>query len=71
MDGAITRTARAQLVKAAQPLMAYIQSKRLSFTYWSLNPNSGDTGGILGDDWQTLRQDKMDVLKPALAPLIQ
>ena len=23
----------------------------ISWTYWSWNPNSGDTGGILADDW--------------------
>lgn len=31
--------------------------------YWSWNPNSGDTGGILNDDWSTARQDKIDMLK--------
>jgi endoglucanase len=30
--------------------------------YWSLNPNSGDTGGILLDDWKTPNQDKIDML---------
>jgi endoglucanase len=30
--------------------------------YWSWNPNSGDTGGILQDDWRTLRQDKVELL---------
>ncbi|MFJ6740458.1 cellulase family glycosylhydrolase [Streptomyces sp. NPDC091279] len=25
-----------------------------SWTFWSWNPNSGDTGGILKDDWQTV-----------------
>lgn len=27
--------------------------------YWSWNPNSGDTGGILQDDWVSLRTDKL------------
>lgn len=31
--------------------------------YWSLNPNSADTGGILMDDWVTPRRDKMDMLR--------
>src|SRR5215510_927947 len=35
-----------------------------SWTYWSWNPNSGDTGGILADDWQTVKQAKVDILKP-------
>jgi endoglucanase len=34
-----------------------------NFFYWSLNPNSGDTGGILQDDWTTVNKDKMELLK--------
>lgn len=30
--------------------------------YWSWNPNSGDTGGILRDDWRTVRTDKLEML---------
>ncbi|MGL5096882.1 MAG: Calx-beta domain-containing protein, partial [Planctomycetia bacterium] len=29
-----------------------------SWTYWSWNPNSGDTGGILADDWTTVQSAK-------------
>ncbi len=36
----------------------------LSWTYWSWNPNSGDTGGILADDWQTVQTAKMTKLTP-------
>ena len=36
----------------------------ISWTYWSWNPNSGDTGGILADDWRTVNQNKMAYLKP-------
>lgn len=49
-------------------LVRYIQANQLSFTFWSLNPNSGDTGGILADDWLTLDAQKMGYLGPALAP---
>lgn len=38
----------------------------LNFTFWSWNPNSGDTGGILLDDWQTLDQAKLDLLGASL-----
>ena len=31
--------------------------------YWSWNPNSGDTGGILDDDWISVRNDKVALLK--------
>lgn len=34
-----------------------------SFFYWCLNPNSGDTGGLLQSDWQTPEQDKLDLLQ--------
>lgn len=51
-------------------LTSYIGSKKLSFTFWSLNPDSGDTGGILADDWTTVNTDKMTYLSPILAPLL-
>lgn len=35
-------------------------------TFWVLNPNSGDTGGLLLDDWVTWDQTKYNLLKPAL-----
>ncbi len=49
-----------------QSLMAYM-GRTSSWTYWSLNPNSGDTGGILKDDWVSVQQWKLDVLTPYLA----
>lgn len=36
----------------------------MSWTFWSWNPNSGDTGGILADDWKTINQNKMAYLTP-------
>lgn len=38
--------------------------ERMSFAYWSYNPNSADTGGLLQDDWETVQQPKMDLLAP-------
>ena len=35
-----------------------------SWTWWSWNPNSGDTGGILQDDWLNVQQAKLDKLTP-------
>jgi gliding motility-associated-like protein len=49
--------------------MKYMGSK-YSWTFWCFNPNSGDTGGILQDDWVTVNEWKMEVLKPYLAPFI-
>jgi hypothetical protein len=36
----------------------------MSWTWWSWNPNSGDTGGILQDDWTTVNANKMQGLIP-------
>jgi len=42
----------------------------VSWTFWCMNPNSGDTGGILSDDWSSVNQWKVDLLAPHMAPLI-
>jgi aryl-phospho-beta-D-glucosidase BglC (GH1 family) len=44
--------------------------KSISWTFWCLNPNSGDTGGLLGNDWTTPEQWKVDMLKPYMAPFL-
>jgi endoglucanase len=38
------------------------------WTFWSWNPNSGDTGGILKDDWQTVDTVKDGYLAAVKAP---
>jgi len=38
----------------------------MSFAWWSWNPNSGDTGGILENDWTTVRQNAIELLQPLL-----
>ncbi|MEM6805685.1 MAG: cellulase family glycosylhydrolase [Bacteroidota bacterium] len=42
----------------------------VSWTFWCMNPNSGDTGGILSDDWASVNQWKVDLLAPHMATLI-
>lgn len=44
---------------------AYIMKKELSFFYWCLNPESGDTGGLLLHDWQTPETAKLNLLASA------
>jgi endoglucanase len=44
--------------------------KAISWTFWCMNPNSGDTGGLLENDWTTPVQWKLDMLKPCMAPMI-
>jgi chitinase len=39
----------------------------MSWTYWAWNPNSGDTGGILADDWRTPVRAKLDALDELIA----
>jgi endoglucanase len=44
-------------------LVKYLLRKNITNSfYWSWNPNSGDTGGVLQDDWTTPWHDKVDLL---------
>nr|BAF57415.1 putative glycosyl hydrolase family5 [uncultured symbiotic protist of Mastotermes darwiniensis] len=38
----------------------------LSHTFWCLNPNSGDTGGLLKDNWKDWDEEKYAFIKPCL-----
>lgn len=43
--------------------IAWLKQKRITDTFfWSWNPNSGDTGGLLKDDWKTIWPDKLNKL---------
>jgi endoglucanase len=49
--------------------VTYLLSKDAhSFFYWCLNPNSGDTGGILNDDFKTVNNEKLTLLKRLMRP---
>ncbi len=48
----------------------YIRANGLNWTFWSLNPDSGDTGGLYSDDWVTVNQAKQSVLSTIQYPLI-
>ena len=45
----------------------YLARTGASWTYWALNPNSGDTGGVLTDDWRTVDRAKMALLRRVIA----
>jgi endoglucanase len=45
-----------------QQFVDYLNDNSLGFAYWSWNPNSDDTGGILQDDWQTVDAPKQELL---------
>ncbi|MBE1608056.1 cellulase family glycosylhydrolase [Actinopolymorpha pittospori] len=49
-------------------LANFLKQHGISYTYWSWNPNSGDTGGVLKDDWKHVQQQKLDMLKGYQAP---
>jgi hypothetical protein len=51
-------------------LVDYLQANGFDYTYWSWNPNSADTGGLLEDDWTTLDPAKMAILQAYQWPLI-
>jgi len=51
-------------------LVAYLRGSNFSYIYWTLNPNSGDTGGILLDDWQSVDPAKQALLSGYQFPLI-
>ena len=44
----------------------YMNKKNISHTFWCINPNSGDTGGLIQDDWKTWDEKKYALLKKTL-----
>jgi endoglucanase len=52
-------------------LVAFLKQHHISYTYWCWNPNSGDTGGVLNNDWTTVDKDKLALLHTYQAPLLQ
>jgi aryl-phospho-beta-D-glucosidase BglC (GH1 family) len=55
-------------VKWLQNLISYMNKNGVHWTFWCLNPNSGDTEGILGYDWETVNKQKDGILTPGKAP---
>ena len=50
-----------------EEFIRFIKDQKLHYTFWAYNPNSGDTGGIVADDWVTPVQWKMDYLLDILS----
>ena len=44
-------------------LINYIKKNNFHWTYWCWNPNSGDTNGLLLDDWNSINYQKHNLLK--------
>jgi endoglucanase len=53
-------------------IVDYLKTNGMSYAYWSFNPNSGITGGLVQADWKTPEQAKLDALAPILtaAPVV-
>ena len=47
-------------------LRQLIDEKKLSHTFWCFNANSGDTGGLVKDDFKTWDVDKYELVKKVL-----
>ena len=47
-------------------LQQYMINNHINHTYWCINPNSGDTGGLLGYDFITWDMDRYGILEKAL-----
>ena len=52
--------------KWMEALRDQIIEDRLHHTFWAVNPNSGDTGGLLKNDWLTFDEAKYAILRPTL-----
>jgi endoglucanase len=50
-------------------LVQYLKANKISYTYWCWNPDSGDTGGLLAEDWSTVLPAKLAMLKTFQGPM--
>ncbi|KUL37976.1 cellulase family glycosylhydrolase [Streptomyces regalis] len=67
LQSAVDQKWLAALVNYLRPTSTY-GADSFHWTFWSWNPNSGDTGGILKDDWQTVDTVKDGYLASVKAP---
>jgi endoglucanase len=51
-------------------LVKFLSQNKIGYTYWSWNPDSGDTGGILNKDWTTVDKARMDILRSYMWPML-
>ena len=49
-------------------LTELITEHQLNHTFWCFNPNSPDTGGLVGDDFRTWDEDKYKIFRNACCP---
>jgi endoglucanase len=51
-----------------QRIVQWFRSKNMSTFYWCVNPNSGDTNGLLMEDWKSPDNAKLALLRTLPAP---
>ncbi|MBN1700123.1 MAG: cellulase family glycosylhydrolase [Spirochaetales bacterium] len=47
-------------------LASFIDQNGLNHTFWCFNPDSHDTGGIVGEDWNTIDESKYNIVRQSL-----
>jgi endoglucanase len=52
-------------------LVSFLKKHGISYTYWSWNPDSAGTGGLLNNNWRTVDKSKLDLLHTYQFPLPQ
>lgn len=52
--------------KWMEAIRDYIVENKIHHTFWCFNANSGDTGGLVENDFKTWDEDKYNLLKPSL-----
>ncbi|HUX87011.1 MAG TPA: glycoside hydrolase family 5 protein, partial [Chloroflexota bacterium] len=52
-------------------LIDYLAQHDIGFISWALNPDSGDTGGLLDDNWMTVVSAKQSLYSSQLGPKIK
>ncbi|WP_392674555.1 cellulase family glycosylhydrolase [Streptomyces sp. LN785] len=67
LQSATDQTWLKTLVQYLRPTAQY-GADSFQWTFWSWNPDSGDTGGILNDDWTTVNTTKDSYLATIKAP---
>ena len=49
-----------------EELRDFMVERKIHHTFWCINPNSGDTGGLLLSDWATWDEEKYGLFEQAL-----
>ncbi len=68
LQASVDQTWLRSLVSYLRPSAAN-SGDSFSWSFWSWNPDSGDTGGVLNDDWTTINTTKDAYLTPIKFPL--